>query len=616
MVAPIYVKGGVWSNLEDQILKAAVSKYGTHQWSKIASLLHKKSSRQCEIRWNEYLKPSLNFNQFSKDEDLKLLSLVRMLPNQWRTISTLMNRPAQTCIERYYKLMLNNGGSADDKRLKQETTHLPSTTLKIGEINPQAETQVAISDKDVLDDEEREMLAEAQARLLATQGKKAQRKVRERMLEESKRIAFLQRRRELKQSGISTKMKRGKKKYSSEINYNLEIPYEQEPLPGIYDTSMEIERSIKELVKFENMIERKGLREKETKEANEEITKKRRKKDNKEQNESKTEQNISTIHPKIMTREKLILSKPGTKDIAPNSTLISDKRNEVINNKQIGSILDHKQDNDNIPDETRDFSILKEDEPLNIAIHHDTEFDKFMRKRQLIQLFTMLPPPKNDYELVMSDEENDGNIAEEGGGEESNEEEIQKEGTDEHVNKNRSDTKEEYLNDKIVAPLTSMIHENLPVASFKIDPKDDYDIMYNEILLKSMKQEDYEITPKEYLNYMNVEEEIKKLIAKDGSKKLSSYLKEINDTLNDSNFTDVVKLQKDIVDKREQIKMLQSNLSYVEPLIKQNNYISKELCTNKLPYLQRLQQEYFVKYRIYRNRSKTINQEMNKKKKK
>lgn len=36
---------------QDEILKAAVMKYGKNQWSRIASLLHRKSSKQCKARW-------------------------------------------------------------------------------------------------------------------------------------------------------------------------------------------------------------------------------------------------------------------------------------------------------------------------------------------------------------------------------------------------------------------------------------------------------------------------------------------------------------------------------------------------------------------------------------
>jgi pre-mRNA-splicing factor CDC5/CEF1 len=46
------------------------------------------------------------------------------------------------------------------------------------------------------------MLSEARARLANTQGKKAKRKARERNLEEARRLAVLQKKRELKAAGI------------------------------------------------------------------------------------------------------------------------------------------------------------------------------------------------------------------------------------------------------------------------------------------------------------------------------------------------------------------------------------------------------------------------------
>lgn len=51
-------------------------------------------------------------------------------------------------------------------------------------------------------DAEKEMLSEARARLANTQGKKAKRKARERQLEEARRLAVLQKKRELKAAGI------------------------------------------------------------------------------------------------------------------------------------------------------------------------------------------------------------------------------------------------------------------------------------------------------------------------------------------------------------------------------------------------------------------------------
>jgi hypothetical protein len=36
---------------QDEILKAAVMKYGLNQWSRISSLLVRKSAKQCKARW-------------------------------------------------------------------------------------------------------------------------------------------------------------------------------------------------------------------------------------------------------------------------------------------------------------------------------------------------------------------------------------------------------------------------------------------------------------------------------------------------------------------------------------------------------------------------------------
>ena len=49
---------------------------------------------------------------------------------------------------------------------------------------------------------EKEMLAEARARLANTQGKKAKRKAREKQMEEARRLASVQKRRELRAAGI------------------------------------------------------------------------------------------------------------------------------------------------------------------------------------------------------------------------------------------------------------------------------------------------------------------------------------------------------------------------------------------------------------------------------
>lgn len=44
---------------QDEILKAAVMKYGKNQWARISSLLVRKSPKLCKARWYEWLDPSI-----------------------------------------------------------------------------------------------------------------------------------------------------------------------------------------------------------------------------------------------------------------------------------------------------------------------------------------------------------------------------------------------------------------------------------------------------------------------------------------------------------------------------------------------------------------------------
>lgn len=238
------VKGGVWTNIEDEILKASVSKYGLNQWARVSSLLARKTAKQCKARWNEWLDPSIKKIEWSKEEDEKLLHLAKIMPTQWRTIAPIVGRTANQCLERYQKLL-------DEAEARESSglglmgpdggeTQAPSADdvrrLRPGELDPDPETKPARPDTIDLDEDEKEMLSEARARLANTQGKKAKRKARERQQEESRRLATLQKRRELKTAGINIKVTTRKQ---GEMDYNADIPFERKAASGFYDTSEE-----------------------------------------------------------------------------------------------------------------------------------------------------------------------------------------------------------------------------------------------------------------------------------------------------------------------------------------------------------------------------------------
>lgn len=278
MAPPIYVKGGLWTNVEDQILRAAVSKYGLTQWARVASLLPKKTAKQAKARWNEYLNPTINRTEWSKEEDEKLLGLAKLLPNQWRSIAPIMGRTATQCVERYQKLLesaLRDGDSdEEDDELKLSGPGIEALPA----LGNAFESLPSRPDLEDMDEDEREMLSEAKARLANTHGKKAKRKERERMLDESKRISLLQKRRELKAAGMNVSLELKNKKRRKEFDYNADIPHEHLPPPGLFETTEEDFTNDIEKARFEKQVNLKGISVKEVddkiKKSNEEATKK------------------------------------------------------------------------------------------------------------------------------------------------------------------------------------------------------------------------------------------------------------------------------------------------------------------------------------------------------
>jgi pre-mRNA-splicing factor CDC5/CEF1 len=248
------------------------------------SLLVRKTPKQCNTRWYEWLDPSIKKTEWSK---------VRIpMPTQWRTGAIIVGRTAIQCLERYLKL-LDEAQAKDNEELGltgPSGDAGPSadeiSRLRPGEIDPYPETKVARPDPVDMDEDglsyltlclttlmrtcpEKEMSSEARARLANTQGRKEKRKARERQLEEARRLAVLQKKRELKAAGImyaglfsintliilspECVIRRSEKGWTYVLvcfsrrnslldfnfKYNADIPFEKKAAPGFYDTSEE-----------------------------------------------------------------------------------------------------------------------------------------------------------------------------------------------------------------------------------------------------------------------------------------------------------------------------------------------------------------------------------------
>lgn len=306
----LYIKGGAWKNTEDEVLKAAVMKYGKNQWARVASLLNRKSAKQCKARWEEWLDPNIKKTEWTREEEEKLLHLAKIMPTQWRTIAPIVGRTASQCIEHYERLL--------DQAQERDKDYNPADDprrLKPGEIDPNPESKPAKPDAVNMDEDEKEMLSEARARLANTKGKKAKRKAREKQLEEARRLTSLQKKRELKAAGIilaPSRYRYTKQKKNKELDFNKEDPYFKKPPPGFFDTTDEQIQSKQEASAFSKEY-LAILKSQADNKPNEEKKEKSGKKDLPDFMRL-AEQKARNPPPLLQNKSKLVLPKPQISD--------------------------------------------------------------------------------------------------------------------------------------------------------------------------------------------------------------------------------------------------------------------------------------------------------------
>ncbi|CAD5206576.1 unnamed protein product [Bursaphelenchus okinawaensis] len=429
----VVIKGGVWKNTEDEILKAAIMKYGKNQWSRIASLLHRKSAKQCKARWYEWLDPKIKKTEWSREEDEKLLNLAKIMPTQWRTIAPIVGRTAAQCLERYEQLLDEAQRRAEG--LDAEDSLSEAKKLKPGDVDPTPETKPARPDPIDMDEDELEMLSEARARLANTQGKKAKRKAREKQLAEARRLATLQKKRELKAAGIVL-VNNFKNKKRPEVDYNAEIPFEKPVPAGFHDPT-------------EDLFEKKPVNSIEEK-RRDAVEFEERKKDREKLKRKKEEDAPASIFdskkPKL--RSKLTLPEPQVteldlENIVKMGQMSESVRSIVDENPSSALLHDISQTEELLPKSSRMMTqsvdtvaraaddllaIMTADTPLkggfNTPLHASTASDLGTDKKYIETPRTerrgggtleeghgmstklkSLPKPRNEFELVLPDDE-------------------------------------------------------------------------------------------------------------------------------------------------------------------------------------------------------------------
>ncbi|XP_054706744.1 myb-related protein B-like [Uloborus diversus] len=98
------INRGRWLKEEDERLKHLVETYGESQWENIARLFPDRSDVQCQQRWYKVVNPELVKGPWTKEEDEKVVELVKRYgPKKWTLIAKhLKGRIGKQCRERWH----------------------------------------------------------------------------------------------------------------------------------------------------------------------------------------------------------------------------------------------------------------------------------------------------------------------------------------------------------------------------------------------------------------------------------------------------------------------------------------------------------------------------------
>ena len=100
-----------WTQAEDRRLIAGIHKFGVDNWANVAAFIGNGRTRaQCSQRWNRGLDPRISKDQWTKEEDEKLINLVRLKGTQgWTVIASEMgNRSDVQCRYHYKQIQMDS----------------------------------------------------------------------------------------------------------------------------------------------------------------------------------------------------------------------------------------------------------------------------------------------------------------------------------------------------------------------------------------------------------------------------------------------------------------------------------------------------------------------------